>query len=84
MCEASGQRSAVARRWQGTLATYSPRKVDRIWLWAYYHKIPIYPMFYLLKGTIGFYGDPRGLQGSNQVLEDAPLSERRGLQASRL
>ena len=31
---------------------YSPPEVDRIWLWVYYNKIPLYPMFYLLKGTI--------------------------------
>ena len=29
---------------------YSPPKVDRIWLWVHYEKIPIYPIFYLLKG----------------------------------
>ena len=29
---------------------YSPPKVDRLWLWAYYNKILIYPIFYLLKG----------------------------------
>ena len=29
---------------------YSPPQVDRIWLWVYYNKIPIYPIFYLLKG----------------------------------
>ena len=29
---------------------YSPPSVDRIWLWAYYNKIPLYPIFYLLKG----------------------------------
>ena len=28
----------------------SPPCVDRIWLWVYYNKIPIYPIFYLLKG----------------------------------
>ena len=27
---------------------YSPPQVDRIWLWVYYNKIPIYPIFYLL------------------------------------
>ena len=36
----------------GTLV-YSPPEVDRIWLWVYYNKIPIYPIFYLLKGTVG-------------------------------
>ena len=29
---------------------YSPPYVDRIWLWAYYNNIPLYPIFYLLKG----------------------------------
>ena len=29
--------------------SYSPPLVDRIWLWVYYNKIPIYPIFYLLK-----------------------------------
>ena len=29
---------------------YSPPEVDRIWLWVYYNKIPMYPIFYLLKG----------------------------------
>ena len=29
---------------------YIPPYVDRIWLWVYYNKIPIYPIFYLLKG----------------------------------
>ena len=29
---------------------YSPSEVDRIRLWVYYHKISIYPIFYLLKG----------------------------------
>ena len=28
----------------------APPKVDRIWLWAYYNKIPIYSICYLLKG----------------------------------
>ena len=34
--------------------SYSPPKVDRIWLWVYYNKIPIYPIFYsiYLRGTI--------------------------------
>ena len=31
-----------------TCKPYSPPKVDRIWLWVYYNKIPIYPIFYLL------------------------------------
>ena len=31
-------------------ATYSPPEVDRIWLWVCHNKIPIYPIFYLLKG----------------------------------
>ena len=28
----------------------APPKVDRIWLWVYYNKIPIYSICYLLKG----------------------------------
>ena len=32
------------------LKPYSPPQVDRIWLCVYYNKIPIYPIFYLLKG----------------------------------
>ena len=28
----------------------SPPYVDRIWLWVYNNKIPMYPIFYLLKG----------------------------------
>ena len=29
---------------------YSFPQVDRIWFWVYFKKIPIYPIFYLLKG----------------------------------
>ena len=29
--------------------SYSPPYVDRIWFWVYYNKVPIYPIFYLLK-----------------------------------
>ena len=29
---------------------YSPPLVDTTWLWVYFYKIPIYPIFYLLKG----------------------------------
>ena len=28
----------------------SPPYIDRIGLWVYYNEIPIYPMFYVLKG----------------------------------
>ena len=31
---------------------YSPPQVDSIWLSVYYNRFPIYPIFYLLKGTI--------------------------------
>ena len=31
---------------------YSPPQVDRIWFWAYYNTVPIYPIFCLLAGTI--------------------------------
>ena len=30
--------------------SYSPPSGDRVWLWAYYNKIPMHPIFYLLKG----------------------------------
>ena len=33
-----------------SIGAYSPPQVDRIWLRVYYKKIPIYPIFYLLKG----------------------------------
>ena len=33
---------------------YSPPKVDRIWLWVYYNKIPIYRIFYLPEGDYSF------------------------------
>ena len=33
----------------GDNSGYGPPYVDRIWLGAYYNKIPIYPIFYLLK-----------------------------------
>ena len=33
----------------GTRGYRSP-EVDRIWLWVCHNKIPIYPIFYLLKG----------------------------------
>ena len=32
------------------MLTCSSPEVDRIWLWVYYTKIPIYPIFYLLNG----------------------------------
>ena len=32
------------------LRVYSPPEADRIWLWVYFNNIPIYPVFYLLKG----------------------------------
>ena len=31
------------------LPIFSPPEVDRIWLWVYLDKLPIYPIFYLLK-----------------------------------
>ena len=29
----------------------SPPQVDRIWLWVYYTRIPIYPIFYQPEGN---------------------------------
>ena len=40
--------------------------VHRIWLWAYYTKIPIYPIFYLLKGD--YRGKGLGFTAGNQGL----------------
>ena len=34
--------------------TYSTPPVDRIWLWVYYNKMSIYPLFYLLKRECKF------------------------------
>ena len=44
----------------------SSLQVDRIWLWIYSNTIPIYPIFYLLKGDYRvrvsvFSVDPRSL-----------------------
>ena len=36
--------------WGLGLRVSSLPQVDRIWLWVYYNKIPIYPIFYLLQG----------------------------------
>ena len=61
--ETSPQNTLLAKSTQGVGAAgptgalgwaYSPPSVDRIWLWAYYSKIPMYLIFYLLKRTIGF------------------------------
>ena len=44
--------------------TYNPPQVDRIQLWVYQNKIPIHPIFYLLKGDyrhICIYGYIRGM-----------------------
>ena len=43
------------------LGVYGPPQVDRILLWAYYNKIPTYPIFYLLKR------DCKGLRVVNGV-----------------
>ena len=42
------------REYIGMIRVYRHPLVDRIWLWVCYSKIFIYPIFYLLKGTIGF------------------------------
>ena len=43
------------------LQGYSPPQVDRIWLWAYYNKIPIYRIFYLRKADYKGLGLALGL-----------------------
>ena len=40
----------VAQSAQLNPEAYSPNQVDGIWFRRYYNKIPIYPIFYLLKG----------------------------------
>ena len=55
---------------------YSPPSLDRIWLWVYLNKIPIYPKFYLLKRDYRIHGG-RGCAGSHaQGLETFVLSHR--------
>ena len=46
--------------------TYSPPQVDRMWLWVYYNKIPIYPIFYLLKGHYRFASLLTGRQAEQE------------------
>ena len=41
------------------ITSYSPPEVDRKWLWVYYDKIPIYTIFYLLKGGDYIWRSPR-------------------------
>ena len=43
-------------------SSYNPPQVNGIWLWVYYNKIAVYPIFYLLKGDYiiemwGYVGD---------------------------
>ena len=45
LCVHVGYRSGSTE----TMEAYSPPSVDRKWLWVYYNKIPICPMFYLLE-----------------------------------
>ena len=55
--------------------TYRPPYVDRIWLWVDYNKIPMYPIFYLLKGDYRL-----NMSNENPVLTLQPL----GLYSSHL
>ena len=53
--------------------------MDRIWLWVYYNKIPIYPIVHLLKGdsklTLGFRVSPvRAVQDSRSQNSVKPQS----------
>ena len=53
-----GRAEDMQAAWVLMLPYYSPPEVDRIWLWVYYNKSPIYPIFYLLKGdyrVLGLY-----------------------------
>ena len=40
--------ASISFQWRSPL--YSPPQVDRMSLWVYDNQIPIYPIFYLLKG----------------------------------
>ena len=53
---------SVARNERIFRAIYSPAQVDRIWLWVCYRKIPIYPIFYQLKG--GYMQSPEQYNSS--------------------
>ena len=44
----------------GILHTYRPPQVDRIWLWVYYNRIPIYITFYLPEGDYTLNPQPQG------------------------
>ena len=55
-CRDLGFRVGEFSIWGSVISVFrvhSPPQVDRIWLWIYYNKIPMYPILYLLKGTIG-------------------------------
>ena len=49
-------KSGRDKTWGLRITVYSPPEVDRIWLWVYYNKIPLYPIFYLLKGDCRILG----------------------------
>ena len=51
----------VPRASTETPRSYSPPSVDRIWLWVVHNKIPMYPIFYLLKGDY----NPKAAQTQN-------------------
>ena len=41
-----------------------------LWLWVYYNRVPIYPIFYLLKGTIySLIWKNKGSLGSNHYVK---------------
>ena len=43
-------RAELPLQGNGVVVAYSPPEVDRIWLWVYNNKTPIYLISYLLKG----------------------------------
>ena len=57
-----------------TITPYTPPSVDRIWLWVRYHKIPIYPPFYLLKVSISLYKIECGVHGTKILAYPKPHS----------
>ena len=45
-------KACIVRKTYKSQGLYSPLVLDRKWLWVYDKKIPICPLFYLLKGGL--------------------------------
>ena len=53
-----------------------PSKYGLIWLWVYYDKIPIYPIFYLLKGDYRCRVSASGFVASGRLWVKAANEQR--------